>query len=47
MTDFSLPTAADLIYTDLLTVFCWVAQVRNFSRTADRLNTSAPLLRER
>lgn len=44
MTDFSLPANADVLDTDLLTVFCWVAQTRNFSRAADRLNVSQPVV---
>lgn len=44
MADFSLPANAEVLDTDLLTVFCWVAQMRNFSRAADRLNTSQPVI---
>lgn len=44
MTDFSLPANAEVLDVDLLTVFCWVAQTRNFSRAADRLNTSQPVI---
>ncbi|WP_213958812.1 MULTISPECIES: LysR family transcriptional regulator [unclassified Variovorax] len=44
MAEYSLPAHADVLDPDLLTVFCWVAQTRNFSRAADRLNTSQPVV---
>lgn len=44
MTDFSLPTQADLLDADLLSVFCWVAKTSNFSRAAVQLGTAQPVV---
>lgn len=44
MADFPMPSSMDTLDTDLLTVFCWVAKTRNFSRAAIRLDTSQPVV---
>ncbi len=44
MTDIFLPADLDVLETDLLHVFCWVAKKRNFSRAADYLETAQPVI---
>lgn len=44
MTEMSLPSAADLIDSDLLFVFCCVAKTRNFSKAAAVLDTAQPVV---
>lgn len=44
MTDAFLPEQGDLIESDVLNVFCWVARTSNFSRAAVRLGTAQPVV---
>lgn len=44
MTDFSIPSSAELLDSDLLNVFCWVAKTSNISRAAAQLDTSQPVI---